>query len=113
MVINGSELDKIDISLEGETIAHCNKYTYLGAVIHEEATFTQFMEDHVAEKSKHVMKLFSFLNKNFDLPYKIKSRVLEYYSIGRRRVRQTHCISQRKAVQVFQQADKQQNAYGR
>ena len=61
--MDGSELDKIDINLEGETIAHCQKYTYLGAVIHKEATFTQFKEDHVAEKSKHLMKLYLFLNK--------------------------------------------------
>ena len=77
MVINGTKEDKLDINVDGETIAHCYKYNYLGATIHEDASFAKFMEDHVADKHKNLLKMFSFLNKNADLPFKIKSRVLE------------------------------------
>lgn len=69
MVINGSEEDRLDIDIDGESIAYCSKYTYLGAVIHEQSSFAQFMNDHVSDKNRNLLKMFSFLNKNFDLPF--------------------------------------------
>ena len=77
MVINGSEYDRTDINIDDEFISHCTKYTYLGAVIHEDTSFKQFIEEHVALKDKIVLKFYSFLNKNADLPYTLKRRVLE------------------------------------
>ena len=77
MVINGSECDRIDINIDGENISHCSKYTYLGAVIHEEISFKQFIDEHTEMKNKNLLKFYSFLNKNGDLPYKMKCRVLE------------------------------------
>ena len=49
----------------------------MGAAIYEDATFHQFIDEHVSAKSKNVLKFHSFLSKNKDLPYTIKYRVFE------------------------------------
>ena len=77
MVINGSSCDRKEIIVQGNIIQHCIKYVYLGAVIHEEATFAQFMKEHTDEKYKNLLKLYAFLGKNSDLPFQMKRKVLE------------------------------------
>ena len=77
MVINGTEKEKETICIDGKEISHCKKYIYLGAIILENPSFAYFIEEHKAEKNKNILKLCSFLNKNPDLPFLLKQRVLE------------------------------------
>ena len=77
MVINGSEKDRETLRIDGKEILHCKKYVYLGAIILENPSFNSFIEHHRAEKNKNTLKLCSFLNKNPDLPFVIKKKVME------------------------------------
>ena len=77
MVINGTEKDKETIVIDGKEIVHCKKYVYLGAIILENPSFAGFIEEHRVEKNKNILKLCSFLNKNPDLPFVLKQRVME------------------------------------
>ena len=77
MVINGTIQDRRCIEIDGNKIVHCDRYVYLGALILEDATFPKFIQEHAADRNKNLIKLYSFLFKNIDLPLKIKFRVME------------------------------------
>ena len=76
MVING-DLDKSDIISEVLTVQYVCSYIYLGLPITEDGDYASCLWIHTKEKSKHVLKFNSFINKNTDTPYKIKKHVAE------------------------------------
>ncbi len=63
MVINGSDGDESPITVGDQTINHCDQYCYLGSLILTSSTCCSFIKAHVAEKSKHLLKLYSFVRK--------------------------------------------------
>ena len=46
-------------------------------LLHENTLFSHFIKEHVAEKYKNQLKYYSFLNRNSDLPFIHKLRVLD------------------------------------
>ena len=77
MVVNGTTEDKADLHIHGNTVKHCIRYIYLGAIILEDTVFSRFIEAQLQEKNKNLVKFYSFLCKNPDLPFRIKCVVLE------------------------------------
>ena len=65
MAINKLKGDDISIKSNTITVEYCSSYLYLGAQITDDGRY------HT------IIKYYSFLNRNSDLPFKIKKRVAE------------------------------------
>ena len=63
MVINGSS----DIVIE-----HCEKYTYL--IFTADGSMNTVLTENVKDKSKHLLKLIAFFQKNKDFPFYVKAK---------------------------------------
>ncbi len=77
MVVNGTENDKLPITVNGCTINHCIKYTYLGVVFTEDCKFKYFIEQHISDKYCNVLKLYTFANKQRSMPFHLKTKVMD------------------------------------
>ena len=77
MVINNELIDKEDIISGGITVKYCTSYIYLGAPITDDGKYTSAINIHADEKIKHVMKFYSFLNRNPELPFPFKKKIAE------------------------------------
>ena len=77
MVINNKPVDKETIICEDINIEYCSSYIYLGSTITDDGTCMSCINAHAKEKQKHVFKYLVFLNKNKDLPFKLKKQVAE------------------------------------
>ena len=74
MVVNS--IDKEPIVFGNTTISHTEKYVYLGNPISIAPISTQ-VADHLSMKSTHIRKFSTFLAKNSNAPFWVKSKVLE------------------------------------
>ena len=77
MAINKLKGDDISIKSNNITVEYCSSYLYLGAQITDDGRYHTAINLHVKDKMKHIIKYYSFLNRNPDLPFKIKKRVAE------------------------------------
>ena len=77
MVINNDVSDKEDILSEGIKVKYCTSYIYIGAPITDDGKYTSVINLHADEKMKHVMKFYSFLNRNPEVPYPFKKKIAE------------------------------------
>ena len=77
MAINNAEEDKAKIVSHGVTVKYCASYIYLGAPITDDGSYNSVISSHVKHKMRHVVKFYSFLNRNPDLPFVMKERVAE------------------------------------
>ena len=68
IVIKGSREDIIQMELahlSGDiVIKHCEKYTYLGSIFPADGSMNTVLTEHVKDKSKHLLKLIAFFQKN-------------------------------------------------
>jgi hypothetical protein len=81
MVINGTDEDCESISLthrqEDICLHHTDQYIYLGAPFTSDGNPTTAIKVHVQNSIKHMNKLIAFLQKNSDLPFVLKKKVLD------------------------------------
>ena len=77
MVINNDVSDKEDILSEGIKVKYCTSYIYLGVTITDDGKYTSVINLHADEKMKHVMKFYSFLNRNREVPFPFKKKIAE------------------------------------
>ncbi|ELT97379.1 hypothetical protein CAPTEDRAFT_190561 [Capitella teleta] len=60
MIINGSDQERQPLFSNGLTIINCDKYTYLGAVITQDASITSAVKEQCAAKKMHAIKFKAF-----------------------------------------------------
>ena len=58
-------------------VKYCDSYIYLGAPITDDGSYITMLNQHVKNKMKQVIKFYSFLNRNPDLPFPIKKQIAE------------------------------------
>ena len=76
-VVNGDEGDKLPFLIGTVVMPHCLKYTYLGAEFTCDGSMHNSLQAHVNEKEKHLNKLILFYQKNPDMPFHAKKKVLD------------------------------------
>ena len=74
MVINESDASDASMGIQLSTVQSMSIWVDL---LHENTLFSHFIKEHVAEKYKNLLKYYSFLNRNSDLPFILKLRVLD------------------------------------
>ena len=77
MVINNQEDDKSPIISRGITVKYCKQYLYLGSCITDDGVYKSAIEADISIRNKNVLKFFTFINQNPDLPFMMKKRVTE------------------------------------
>ena len=77
MVINKEEIDQEYIMSKNICVKYCDSYIYLGAPITDDGSYITMLNQHVKNKMKQVIKFYSFLNRNPDLPFPIKKQIAE------------------------------------
>lgn len=77
MVINGTNEDHQALKTDALTIENCTKYTYLGAVITQDANISTSVKAQCEAKRAHVIKFEAFVRKNSDMPYPAKKKVFD------------------------------------
>ena len=78
MVVNGAEPDKSEISIgEDIRVEYCDTYWYLGSPICDDGKMSTIATVHSKDKIKHVFKFFTFLKKNYNMPFMLKRKVAE------------------------------------
>ena len=76
-VINGTPEDNEVVYVDGLVVERCNQYTYLGSPFTADGSVSTSVRAHADAKMAHVTKFISFLNKNNDIPFKVKKRVFD------------------------------------
>lgn len=76
-VINGSETDRQPLRVNTLAINHCQQYTYLGSVFTSDGSVSSAVKLHTKAKMGHALKYVSFVDKNNDIPFTVKRRVLD------------------------------------
>ena len=76
-VINGNHRDRQPLMVNGLTIEHCDKYTYLGSVFTSCGSVSAAVRAHVRIRISQVLTYVSFVNQTEDVPYIVKKRVLD------------------------------------
>ena len=77
MVINGDKPDMATIQCRDTSIDYCSCYWYLGSPITDDGKAVTVMREHVKAKQSHVLKFFSFLKRNHNMPFSVKKKVAE------------------------------------
>ena len=77
MAINGDDADRQPFALGEFVVRHCDRYTYLGAIITADGSAESALKAHVNEKMSHLNKLVIFLATNYDAPYRVKKKVFD------------------------------------
>ena len=77
MVINNVESDKEDIKHGTIKVEYCTPYIYLGASITGSRTYISVINKHISGKMKHVIKFFTFLNRNAEVPFHLKKIIAD------------------------------------
>ena len=73
MVINHDEA----VICNNATVRYCKSYTYLGATITDDGSYRTMLEINSKEQMKQLVKFYSFLNRNPEVPFSIKKKVAE------------------------------------
>jgi hypothetical protein len=76
MIVNGSEEDRTPIKTETFDISYTPHYVYLGAHFTDDAKISSVIKLEGQECLKHIHKFACFVNKNQDMPYAVKAKVL-------------------------------------
>ncbi|ELT91647.1 hypothetical protein CAPTEDRAFT_202184 [Capitella teleta] len=76
MVINGQKEDRLPIELTGSAIGHITHYVYLGAYFTEDGKMASMMKHQLEACRKHVNKFAAFVQKNSNMPFAFKHKVL-------------------------------------
>ena len=74
LVINSQ--DRNPFRIEDIVISHTDTYCYLGSPI-STTQIGNHVEAHMKAKYYHIIKYYSFINKNLYAPYKVKEKVLQ------------------------------------
>ena len=69
MVINNVESDKEDIMHGTIKVKYCTPYIYLGTSMMDSRTYISVINKHISWKMKHVIKFFTVLNRNAEVPF--------------------------------------------
>ena len=77
MVINHEPEDEATIICGNIKVEYCSTYVYLGCTITDDGTCRSCIDSQANAKQKHMFKYLVFLNKNPDLPFKLKKQVAE------------------------------------
>ena len=76
-VVNSNERDRQPLVVNSLVIDHCQQYTYLGSVFTSDGSASSAVKSHAKAKISHVLKYVSFVDKNNDIPFIVKRRVLD------------------------------------
>mgnify|MGYP001551171155 CR=1 FL=1 len=77
MTINGTEEDRKPLKTDKLTVANCTKYTYLGAVITQDASIVSAVRAQCEAKRAHVVKFEAYVRKNISMPFPGKKKVFD------------------------------------
>lgn len=77
MIINGNNHDRQPLTIPGLTVVNCDKYTYLGAVVTQDASIISSVKSQCEAKRAHIVKFEAFVRKNADMPFPVKRRVFD------------------------------------
>ena len=77
MVINNEPEDKVEMICGNTKVEYCSSYVYLGCTITDDGACRSCIEAQAKAKQKQVLKYLVFLNKNPNLPFKLKKKVAE------------------------------------
>ena len=76
-VINGNTSDKEAMLVDDVSVSVCDHYTYLGSTFSADGCTTTAIKLHAQNKMSHALKFVSFVNKNNDVPFHVKSKVFQ------------------------------------
>ena len=77
MIVNGA--DKVHEPLKSDqlTVMNCTKYTYLGAVITQDASIVTSVKAQCEAKRAHIVKFEAYVRKNASMPFPGKKKVFD------------------------------------
>ena len=76
MVVNGNNEDREAIVCNDSNIDYCDNCIYLGCPFTDDGSSSTAVKLH-ANKMCHVLKFISFVNRNNDIPFSVKKKVLD------------------------------------
>ena len=76
-LINGNTSDKEAMLVDDVSVSVCDHYTYLGSTFSADGCTTTAIKLHAQNKMSHALKFVSFVNKNNDVPFHVKSKVFQ------------------------------------
>jgi len=77
MIINGTDEDRQPLKTDDLTVENCTKYTYLGAVITQDASIVSSVRAQCEAKKAHVIKFEAYVRKNANMPFPAKKKVFD------------------------------------
>jgi hypothetical protein len=77
MIINGTAEDRQPLKTQDLTIEKCTKYTYLGAVITQDASIVSSVRAQCKAKKAHVIKFEAYVRKNANMRFPAKKKVFD------------------------------------
>ena len=83
MVVNGTLHDRRDLNVwdnvsnTSACLEHVDRYIYLGSVFTAHGKISSDVIQHVKDKRAHFLKLVAFYQKNMDMPFCVKLKVLQ------------------------------------
>ena len=76
-VINGNRQDEEQMVVGGFVVDTCEQYVYLGCIFTADGSVSSSIKAEAQSRICHVLKFVSFLNKNNDIPFKIKYQIFQ------------------------------------
>ena len=77
MVINTDGDDMESIIANDIIVKYCSNYKYLETFVTDDGAYKTVLHLHIKEKTKDIIKFYTFVNHNPALPYSMKRRVAE------------------------------------
>lgn len=77
MIFNGCRDERVALTVRNMIIGYSSHYIYLGAHFTDDGKMTSVINHHAADCAKHVYKFATFVNKNTNMPYHLKKRVMD------------------------------------
>ena len=58
-------------------VKYCNNSKYLGTFVTDDGAYKTVLGLHIKEKTMDIIKFYTFINRNPELPYSTKKRIAE------------------------------------
>ena len=76
-MVNVSNVEKGSLHADDLLVEWCDTYVYLGSSFTADGSVSSTLRAHTTAKIPHNLKFVSFINKNNDIPFFMKRRVLD------------------------------------
>ena len=71
-----STIPQEPLVVDGLSVEHCEKYTYLGSIFTSDGSISSVIREHAASKMCQLFKYINFIKKYNDIPFVVKRCVL-------------------------------------